>query len=213
MAVRANTEGRRGRPSLAEKPKGETREQLLNAAAQVFAEQGYSAASIAMIAERVGITSGGVYRHFANKADILLELLKKNLHAVPIAEKLASKGRPSIGFFAKLVSMYADPSLHLVRRLAVEIHAAAAREPEAAEMLKKFTEHSRENLCARLEAAKVEGLVPQSIDVQQSVNILLILVMGLANLDTLDPALVGNRKLMRFLERSIETMLTTDLEG
>lgn len=213
MAMRSNTNARRGRPSLAEKPKGETRDQLLNAAAQVFAEQGYSAASVAMIAERVGITSGAVYRHFTNKADILLELLKKDLHVLPITEKLASKGRPSVSFFAKLVSIYADPSVQPVRRLAVEIHAAAARDREVAELLKAFTDHSRDSLCARLEAAKAEGLVPPSIDVRQTVNILLILIMGLANLDTLDPTLVGNRKLMRFLERSVEIMLTTDVEG
>jgi len=210
MVTRTQTSAKRGRPSLAEKPKGETREQLLAAAAAVFAEEGYSASSVSTIAERVGITSGAVYRHFSNKAHILLELLKKDLHVLPIAEKLATKGRPSISFFAKLISMYVDPSLYMVRRLAVEIHAAAARDPEAAAVLKTFTDHARDNLCARLEAAKADGLVPQSIDVRQSVNILLILVMGLANIDTLDPALVGNRKLMRFLERSVEIMLTTE---
>ncbi len=196
-----------GRPSLSERPKGETREMLHRSAAEVFAEDGYSGASVSKIGERIGITSGAVYRHFNNKADILLALVKKDLHAVPITEKLASKDRPSLDMFAKLISVYLDPSLLLVRRLSVEIHAAAARDPEAAALLKAFTDKARQSLCERLETAKQYELVPEHLDVLQTANILLILIMGLANIDTLDPSLIGNRKVMRFLEESVKIML------
>ncbi|MEU3723866.1 ScbR family autoregulator-binding transcription factor [Streptomyces sp. NPDC031705] len=44
-----------------------TRESLVLAAAEVFAEQGFTAASIAAISERAGVTSGAVQFHFDGK--------------------------------------------------------------------------------------------------------------------------------------------------
>lgn len=44
-----------------------TRESLVLAAAEVFAAQGFAAASIAAISERAGVTSGAVQFHFDGK--------------------------------------------------------------------------------------------------------------------------------------------------
>ncbi|MCX5381243.1 ScbR family autoregulator-binding transcription factor [Streptomyces sp. NBC_00091] len=44
-----------------------TRESLVLAAAEVFAEEGFAAASIAAISERAGVTSGAVQFHFDGK--------------------------------------------------------------------------------------------------------------------------------------------------
>jgi AcrR family transcriptional regulator len=65
------------------------REQILDAAAQMFSEQGYSAASTRRIAEAVGVKQASLYYHFASKQDILAELL-------------AGTVRPSLAFSAKL---------------------------------------------------------------------------------------------------------------
>jgi AcrR family transcriptional regulator len=47
------------------------RTQIIEAAYEVFARKGYSAAGIADIAERLGIGHGTFYRYFKNKRDIL----------------------------------------------------------------------------------------------------------------------------------------------
>ncbi|MFJ4781465.1 ScbR family autoregulator-binding transcription factor [Streptomyces sp. NPDC088762] len=44
-----------------------TRETLVRAAAEVFAEQGFVTASIAMISRRAGVSAGGLHFHFGSK--------------------------------------------------------------------------------------------------------------------------------------------------
>lgn len=51
-----------------------TREKLLDAAAQVFAEEGLDAASVEAICERAGFTRGAFYSNFDSKDELFLEL-------------------------------------------------------------------------------------------------------------------------------------------
>ncbi len=53
-----------------------TRERLLAAARDLIEEGGYRSASVAAIAERAGVASGTVYRHFASKAELFLEVFR-----------------------------------------------------------------------------------------------------------------------------------------
>lgn len=54
-------------------------EQILEAAAALFVDQGFSATSTRAIADRVGIRQASLYYHFAGKDDILLELLRTSV--------------------------------------------------------------------------------------------------------------------------------------
>ena len=51
------------------------REQILDAAAALFAERGFAATTTRLIAERVGIRQASLYYHFAGKDELLIELL------------------------------------------------------------------------------------------------------------------------------------------
>ena len=51
--------------------KSSTREQILEAALDLFAVNGYEATSISQLADEVGIRKASLYSHFANKQDIL----------------------------------------------------------------------------------------------------------------------------------------------
>ena len=51
--------------------KSNTREQILEAALDLFAVNGYEATSISQLADAVGIRKASLYSHFANKQDIL----------------------------------------------------------------------------------------------------------------------------------------------
>ena len=52
-----------------------TRAALVELASELFAEQGYIQTSIRDIARRAGVTSGALYGHFRNKADLLAEAI------------------------------------------------------------------------------------------------------------------------------------------
>jgi AcrR family transcriptional regulator len=54
----------------------ETRERLLNAAADVFAERGYDGTRVADIASAAGVSNAALYAHFPSKAQLLVEALR-----------------------------------------------------------------------------------------------------------------------------------------
>lgn len=53
-----------------------TREEILVAAAEVFSEKGFDAASLDEIAKRAGRTKGAIYAHFQSKDDLMVALAK-----------------------------------------------------------------------------------------------------------------------------------------
>ena len=63
-------------PLTAERRRQQTREYLLQAAAQVFAERGFHAATLDEVAAAAGFTKGAVYSNFKNKEDLFLALLE-----------------------------------------------------------------------------------------------------------------------------------------
>ncbi len=52
------------------------REEILEAAVAIIGEKGYSAASLAEIGERAGVTHAGVRHHFGSKDNLLLEAVR-----------------------------------------------------------------------------------------------------------------------------------------
>jgi len=58
----------------ARRPRGVTRERILDVALELFNEQGYDKTSLREIAARLGVTKAALYYHFERKEDLLLEL-------------------------------------------------------------------------------------------------------------------------------------------
>ena len=55
---------------------GPTRERLLTAAQELIEAGGYGAASVIAIAERAGVAAGTLYRHFASKEELFVEVFR-----------------------------------------------------------------------------------------------------------------------------------------
>lgn len=72
-------------------PKGEKRrEELLDAALQVFSLEGYTGASMAQVASIVGISVAGLLHHFPNKVSLLMGVLERR---DAISQKIADEVR------------------------------------------------------------------------------------------------------------------------
>ncbi|ALX47274.1 hypothetical protein AOX59_00865 [Lentibacillus amyloliquefaciens] len=56
---------------------GQRREEMLDAAVQLFQENGFHATSVEDIARASGISKGGFYKHFDSKETMILELLQR----------------------------------------------------------------------------------------------------------------------------------------
>jgi AcrR family transcriptional regulator len=68
-------------PRRTRRPRGVTRERILDVALELFNEQGYDKTSLREIAQRLDVTKAALYYHFERKEDILLELHLR-LHAL-----------------------------------------------------------------------------------------------------------------------------------
>ena len=53
---------------------GESRDEILRAAAELFMEFGYAATSIDAVAQRLGATKGRIYHHYRSKADLFFDV-------------------------------------------------------------------------------------------------------------------------------------------
>lgn len=76
---RSDSEHDRAHPET--RRRKETRERLLAAALEVFAQTGVAAASIEQISETAGYTRGAFYSNFSAKEDLLLALLAQEQHS------------------------------------------------------------------------------------------------------------------------------------
>jgi AcrR family transcriptional regulator len=68
-----------------------TRERLLAAAQELIEEGGYGAASVIAIAERAGLAAGTLYRHFASKEDLFVEVFRAVCSREERAMRLAAE--------------------------------------------------------------------------------------------------------------------------
>jgi AcrR family transcriptional regulator len=60
-------------------PRAQTREELLDAAAHVFARRGFHGASVEAVSEEAGFSTGAVYSNFASKEDLFLSLYEERI--------------------------------------------------------------------------------------------------------------------------------------
>ena len=59
---------------VAEPGSSQSREEILQAAAELFMEFGYAATSIDAVAQRLGATKGRIYHHYKSKADLFIDV-------------------------------------------------------------------------------------------------------------------------------------------
>jgi AcrR family transcriptional regulator len=60
-----------------EAKRAQARERIVQAAHDLIASGGYRAASVAAVADRAGVATGSVYRHFPSKADLFAEVFRR----------------------------------------------------------------------------------------------------------------------------------------
>lgn len=118
-----------------------TRQKLLDAAAQVFAEVGLDAASVETICERAGFTRGAFYSNFETKDELFLELsgrvARERIDAVRnrVAElesdqSLALAASDPLGIVQKVIDVTSDDRLGVLLMSEIRIHAL--RDPRLA---------------------------------------------------------------------------------
>lgn len=92
-----------GRPRSGDRvrPGGTPREEILDAAAELFTSRGFAATSTRTIADAVGIRQASLYYHVSNKEELLAELLSATvLPSLSFAGSLPATDAPDERLFA-----------------------------------------------------------------------------------------------------------------
>ncbi len=137
-----------------------TRERILDAALQCFAEQGYSRTSLRQLAAHVGIRAPSLYNHFANKREIMQALLERSGpgRMAQIIEQLPADLPPTALLETVLEGLFAlwrDPEDNRSMRL---VCAEALHDPELGALLEtQVFQHEREQLTRLMLRSSVLG--------------------------------------------------------
>jgi AcrR family transcriptional regulator len=157
-----------------------TKEQLLEAAARVFAEQGYDRARLSEIARAAGLTTGAIYAHYENKAHLLTEAVRSHGHEeLDALSSLAKDGRPT-----SILDIIARLGAELPRRakrrsaLVTEAVVAGRRDPEVRNALRTHLAEHEANMIALVEAAQASGEIDGALSPPDLVRLLTLVVLG-----------------------------------
>jgi AcrR family transcriptional regulator len=155
-----------------------TRERLLAAAAEVFLELGYDGARVVDIAKRAGVTTGAIYAHFRDKADLLVKTLATH-GADAVASELVRESRmPVASLLSVLADLMLSGELRSSELMLLDASAAAGREPELRARLGEAIDEHASLLEAMIERAYAEGALSREIPEAAVLRFLLILRFG-----------------------------------
>jgi len=154
-------------------PAAQRREQLLDCAAELFAERGYARATTAELARAAGVTEPIIYRHFSSKKDLFCALIERTGRdtltmwesdledARDPAERLSrligdnpmvsDRGRDAYRVFLQAITEVDDPDIRAALNHHIQsLHAFVVRELEAAQRAHKVAARFRPELIAWL---------------------------------------------------------------
>jgi AcrR family transcriptional regulator len=140
-----------------------TRARLLQAARAVIEEGGYAAASVIVIAERAGVAAGTLYRHFASKEELFVEVFRAVCDREVEAMQAAAEAMPaSASHVDRLETVLATFAQRALRRprLAWALIAEPVDPLVDAERL-AYRERYRELTAQALNAGIAAGELPE----------------------------------------------------
>ena len=175
--------------SRAERMRLQLREEIVQAAAEVFAERGYHRTAIADIAARVGVGNSSIYAHFAGKRalfDAVIDDAMQGVMALLAADNAPATADSLEAYedqVRRIASSFAtalrdDPAvLRLLRALLVE---AGGVDEELAGKATAFTDASAQVTAAYLGHGKARGYLRADLDAEATARAVNAMVFSVA---------------------------------
>ena len=116
------------------------RNEILNAAVEVFKECGYEKATIKKIAEKAEVADGSIYNYFENKRDILLSLFEKMKEATTVNFTILPENKGDLGKILSAIMIAQLDQNSIVPMFTLLLHEAGV-DPV---VRKKFNEQLKE---------------------------------------------------------------------
>jgi AcrR family transcriptional regulator len=157
----------------------ETRERLLRAAADAFAERGYDGARVADIAASAGVSNGAMYAHFASKADLLVDALREHGPGL-LADMFAADPSRSIPDLLLVIGRRLLCRRDAGGYLIVEALMAARRDEDLARPMRGYIGERADWLAGLMEVGQTSGELDSGLSPNALAHFCLLLGMGSA---------------------------------
>jgi AcrR family transcriptional regulator len=186
----------------------ETRQNLLRAAARLFALKGYDGASITDIASEAGLSTGAIYAHYASKAELFVGTVQA--HAQREASELVGLAdlndlveRPvtEVGMeaFVTAVTMSLANQGTGDATLLLEAIVAGKRHPDVAQLIASWVGEGEDVVAQSIRQGQEGGLLDGGFDAEAAARFVTILSLGARLAGALDMPPVDVQAWTRFL--------------
>ena len=186
----------------------ETRQRLLDTAAEVFGRMGYDGASIAQISSEAGLSSGAIYAHYAGKAELFVATLRA--HAQGEFEQLVGHpGARDLAGFLRARGEALQRRTPAERTLLIEAVVAAKRHPEVAAVLRGSFGDREAQLRQLVDAAQVLGEIAPDLSADAVVRFVLMTTIGSLVVSALGLPAVDAEGWVALVGRLVDNIRTT----
>lgn len=198
---------RRGRPRKDARPPGtpSTKELILRAATDAFANRGFDGASLVDIATAAGVTTGAVYSHFRGKPELLLSIVSSTLEAVDPRRRAEADVTPA--YLHEWIDWLVAPEQTHLRALVAEIHHAAMRDPDVRGLLAAYGAQYGEMIATMVARWQADGVVAADRDPRSVAQLFLVQALGLCTTGAFRPDLVRSPRFAELFDRQLGALL------
>ena len=182
-----------------------TRERLIDAAIELFAERGYATSTVRDLARSTGVTTGSIYGNFDSKATLLVAAIEARLDR-DLEDLPAASGEPvSPGGLIMFHVNRFDLRARL-RALLIEGAAAARSEPDVHERLRAVSLRHEERWVAECTSRLATPTASSAQEVGRFVTLVWCTELGLGLLEAFDLPVPDSRTigtlLLQLFQRS-----------
>jgi AcrR family transcriptional regulator len=160
-----------------------TRDRLLDAAIDVFVEQGFEGARLQDIARGAGLTTGAIYANFRGKSELLFDAMGTRADTEFDTLLAQARGRDMRELLGVLGDQLVAPREQVP--LLLDAVAAGRRDPEIAGALRHRLDAREHVIVELVERAKAEGAIDPDVDAAAFARFCIMLAMGAVVMRTL----------------------------
>ena len=181
-----------------------TRERLLAAAAEVFAEKGYDGARVGEIAKRAGLTTGAIYAHYGTKAELLAEAIRR--HSPTALAELYERGGIDLISALRLAGRMLPRPDDRERALVMEALVGGRRDAEVARLLARGVAQRERLFALALRRGRAAGEVDATLSPEAVARLCTMIAVGGLALGVLDLDAVDDDDWQVVVDRLIDAV-------
>ena len=175
-------------PKVVPEYKEEAKARILNAATEMFLEQGYKNTKMTQIAKRLGVSKGALYQYYKSKEELLLEVIKSGaqFRRSSVFNNMTLEQLPLLStkkYYDKMIQSTAQ-----IDKFGVEIAGIALHNPELMKGMRNFFLDEVNIIQEYFEKAKEAGKIKPDTDTRVIAVAILSFRSGLRGFTSTDEA-------------------------